>query len=698
MILDLMKAQARAHRGYLAWTAAMLTLGVSLAGYAAFSAAQQDAVDMNAAEAYGLAGGWSRDVYVTALGDGASTMRGELDAALDAADAEGAETAAMLRTSILTLEVPGRGSRWSMWSVAGTRGNVDWDTLLLSGEAPGPGEVALDAWWESQGGVAIGDPVEVHGEVWYDEPEWEVLDLGTLTVSGFLRPGAEGRYAIQPPDAVLAWDDAWDILHSWHEAQTDPEAALWGDGVEVGAQAVTPALEAVGGSGWSPWFGSSRPSGRIQVLAVTSIVLAVAMIGMAFAVGRSQAQSRTGWVATARVLGARRSAIAAAAAAEVLLVGLFAGVLGTAIAWGAVAAEYATFAASHPDSLIPAGLELAPWLPPAIASLGLVMAAILGAIPAFWAARVPPAAALRPVVPVTEAPAGPRAPSTWIYGAWVALFLTLVMVAWPSHLTGARLTAVSVLAPAVVIATVPMLMRTAGLLVAHAGRRLAGGVLPWEVAAGDALLGRLRIAALPAGVVAIGVAALTGAVAWHVLAAAGELEAGGSTLGAWGWLPAGSTSLIASMFSDAYMAVALTGLGVLVLVAFAAFASGARASEAEDEARRALGLAAGTARAAMALRFAVPVLIGVGLGVVTGVAGVLLTFHGPTFEEALPLGYEGVLVPQVAGPAWALAHAGNLIAPLVAMALTAVAATATGAVVAAATMVRSSQPQKESLR
>ncbi|WP_062517759.1 FtsX-like permease family protein [Demequina gelatinilytica] len=695
MILDLMKAQARAHRGYLAWTAAMLTLGVSLAGYAAFSAAQQDAVDRFAAEAYGIAAPWSRELSVGAAEDPSSMALDRLDAILDATDAEGAGTAATLESLPARVSSPVGEVEWWADVVGGVRGAADWDTLLVEGERPGRGEIAMASLWHTRGGVRIGDTVTVTGDLSTPDGVWSSIDLGSFQVSGFLRDGADGRYAARPFDAILEWDDAVGTWDTWLAAQRELDAFAYdySAGASVGAATETPALEALGtATGWTPpGILDVEARNRLFGLAATAVVLAVAMIGMAFAVGRSQAQARSRWVATARVLGARRSAIAMATAAEVLLVGLFAGAAGAAIAWGAVAAEYSSFAAAHPTALIPPGVDIATWLILAAGALGLGVAAVLGAIPAFWAARVAPAAALKPVVPATEEAAGPRVTSGWILGTWSALLVALVALGWPGDAGGARRIVTGILATALVVGTVPMLMRAARILVAAAARRLARSTVPWELPAGDAILGRLRIAAIPAGVIAIGTAALTAALAWHVLAAVGESAVGRVTIAPWGWLPGGTEALYVSVFRDPFMATAIAGLGALVLVAFASFASGVRASAAEDDARRALGLAAGTARAAMAVRFAVPLLIGVALGMATGLACVLLTFHGSAWDPNLPLGYEGILESQPVGPAWALAHAGNLAEPMIAILLAALLAISIGAAAAAATLVRDSE-------
>ncbi|SEJ62162.1 FtsX-like permease family protein [Demequina mangrovi] len=695
MILDLMRAQAAAHRGYLVSTAAILTLGVALAGYAAFSAAQQDAVDAHAATAYGLDGEWRRSFAV----DGTDTLPlTELGAALDAADAEGAGTAAMLHGFPIEVIAPFGQDIGLAYNVGGLRGAVDWELLLTEGDAPGPGQIAIAASSDSR--VQIGDTLTVAGDSSTSDGAYSTIDLGTFEVSGFLRDGAEGRYAVGPLDAVLEWDDAVTVWHTWKAQESRAGDFDWSATTVVGAQVATESLTDLRGPVSGSWSGPlpQHSSERLQVLAVTAIVLPVGMIGMVFAVGRAQAQARSRWVATARVLGARRSTIAAATVGEVLLVGLVAGVAGTAIAWGAVALEYSAFAADNPDALIPAGMDVGGWLVLAIGALGLVMAAILGAIPAFWAARVTPAAALKPVTPVIEEPAGPRVRSAWIYGVWAALFLALVVLAWPADLSYERRNTAWVLALAVIVASVPMLMRAARDLVARAGRALARSSVPWEMPAGDALLGRLRLAAIPAGVVAIGTAALTAAVAWHVLATVAGYTTAELHVSAWGWLPAGFEVPAAAVIADVFMAVAITGIAALVLVAFAAFASSVRASAAEDDARRALGLSTGTARAAMALRFTVPLLVGVGLGMATGLVGVLLTFHGAGMPQALPLDFTGTVEAELLGPTWALAHAGSLTAPMILMALTTLVCIAFGAGLAAATMVRSSQARKETVR
>ncbi|WP_062389632.1 FtsX-like permease family protein [Demequina iriomotensis] len=695
MIGELMKAQAAAHRSYLISTAAMLTLGVALAGYAALSAAQQDAVDRNAARAFGVGGVWSRHVYVHTSSDGSAMTHEELDAALDAADAEGARSSALHRNVPYGLQAPVGDDVWSTWNPAGVRGEVDWDALLLSGEAPGPGEVAVEVGWETSGGLALGDTMTVVGDVTTEDGEWTAIELGTLTVSGFLRPGAEGRYGITPFDAVLTWDDSWEFWDAWLATQQNLIEDEWGTSAEVGAQRVTPALDAVTGEAWDLWFGGNHPQGLIQILAFTAAVLGVAMIGLAFAVGRAQAQTRSRWVATARALGARRSAIAVATVAEVALVGLAAGVAGVAIAWGAVALEYAAFAGAHPDALLPAGVEVAPWVLLAIGSLGLAMAAILGAIPAFWAMRTPPAVALKPETPVSEARVGPRIRSRWIVGTWGALFVATVALGWPAGLNDARQTALIGLILATMAATVPALVRAARLMVAATGRRLARGSRPWAIAAGDALTGRPRLASIPAGVMAVVTAALVAAMSWHLLAEWGD-ELPDTVGWGWPWLPRALQVpgyIGQALGGDVYVMVAALGIVAVVLASLAAFVAAARATAPDDQARRALGLSAATARAAMAARFAVPLILGALLGATAGVAGTLLTYHGSEIDQTVPIDFSGTIEAHWVGPAWALANAGHLLLPVLAVIAVASAAIAIGAAFTAALVPAGERPR-----
>lgn len=683
-----MREQARAQHGYLAWTAALLTLAVALAGYAAFSAAQQAAVERTLAQAYGLAGPWARTVPMEG-----SASWAQLDELLDAADAEGAQTAALhwgFGTEI-SATVDG-GERWSAMTVAGVRGAVDWDTLLLSGAAPGPGEVALGQGWAVRGGLATGDTVIVSADTLSPDGEYTTLELGTLTVSGFLREGTDGRYAVQPADAVLAWDDSIAFWEAWKVAQEAGSPDEWGTSVEVGAQVATASLERLdrhGADSASTWtmLVSSPSTSMVQVLAITAAVLAMGMVGTAFAVGRSQAQVRSRWIATARVLGARRAHVAVATALEVLVLGLAASAGGVAVAWGAVALEYAAFASAHPDALLPPGVDIPFALVLAIASLGILMAGILGAIPALWAARVSPAAALKPGAPATADRPSEAGTRRRPYGAWAILSGLLVLVTWPGQATSGQLWAIGAVGVAAGIATLIMLTRAARDLVRWAALRLAGSAHPWALAAGDALLSRPKVASAPAAVLAVGTTVLTAALTWTVLATWGETLP--DTVG-WGypWLP--RAFQIPALYPErVYVGLTVLGLGALTLASMAAFIASVRATSAEDAARRAMGLSHRDARLSMAVRFAVPLALGSLLGAAMGTAGTLLTFHGVEIEQTLPIDFAGEIDSYAVGPTWALAHATHLVAPLLAVLGVAAAWIAVGGMVAALASVRS---------
>ncbi|WP_159448492.1 FtsX-like permease family protein [Demequina sp. NBRC 110052] len=710
MIRQLMREQLRSHRTYVIWTTALLTLAVAMASYAAFSGAQGAAVSQHAAEAYGMDGDWIgfAQLYDNGYTDPgvAVTTAQELSATISAANQQGAGAAARMDFG-LDLSTPlaqSDGSTiptlWPTTSAEAVTGDLDWDALLASGSAPGDGEIAVSASQAALAQAQIGDTVSVSTWVWANPEDEDVeVDLGTLTISGLLRDPLPGDYHVDTPTGLVTFETASDL-----------DARLYSAGVEVWdgallsyatitAEEPTDALAAY----WDPgvWMGSFivlLPATPV-VLAVGAGVLLVGLIGMAFTVGRAQAQARTGWIATARVLGATRGTIATATALEVLVIGFVAGLGGSALGYAAVAMNWIAQLAEAPDALAPPSMQAPLWLWAAMTGVGVVIAAIIGAIPAFWAARVAPAAALKPVTPATQAEISRKAPIWPVLALW-ALFTVPLLIGL--HVTDSRQPLMHVLSLAApllgfgaLVTSVPLMIELTRRSVARVSHRIALGSRPWAIAAGGALTGRLRQASGPASVIALAASVAFGITTWTALAR----WADDAPVMYWGTSHAPSPldqMLVGTGYDDfgaTLMGVIAIGMLTLVAVALGAFMSLRQATAAEADATAALGLDARGARMASGVQFASPMLTGLALGALVGIAGAVSMFSyqawEPIAETADGAAYSDSY--QV-GPIWAVTHLSHAVVPLLLVLAISLICVGLGAAIVAATTRTSSRP------
>ncbi|WP_062465256.1 FtsX-like permease family protein [Demequina soli] len=680
MIIQLMREQARAHRAYLAWTGALIAATVGLAVFVTATALQQLAVTAYAERAFGLDGEWSRSLELGATyGDtGTAITRAQLDAVLDAADADGARTAALHEVPGLGLWAPGAiafdeagfPAAQRAAEPAGVRGALDWDALLLEGHAPGLGEVVLDASWAHATGLGVGDTLAA---VWRDDAtddDWQ--QVASLTVSGLLHTSSDGRYRAYLPLALLDWEQSFDFGNRMR--------------VEVAAQRSSPELEDVPGWPGSPNFGGFTGMTVAVVLALTAAVLAIGLVGMAFAAGRAQAEQRTRWIATARALGARRGTIAAATLLEALAMGAVAGAAALALGWAAAWLDWTVFTAARPDALVPGLPLLPPWLALAALALALVLAGIVGAIPARLASRVSPAAALKPVAPVTAAEHPPRVRSAVLTLMWAGTVAWSVveLEGWAAAgFTGFSWAVVPV--PIAAILSIAVLVRWTRDATRAAARRLARSSRPWALAAGIALVGRPRQASTPAAVLALATGGLAGVQAWAALygwsRGGPSAEAGLSTTA---WFATAFQAPPSGMMGVTHVpSVAALTCGALALVALATHLATAAAHRDDAVAQSALGLTRRDARLAQAATLGVPLAIGVALGTAMGALVAVASFFGYSADneiEASP----GQWQPGPVGPLWALTNVTHIVIPVAGIALIGLASVAVAAALAGA--------------
>ncbi|WP_062205377.1 FtsX-like permease family protein [Demequina salsinemoris] len=711
MIRQLLRENLRAHRPYLIWTTALLTVAVAMASFATFSATQASAIEDHVAEAYGIDGPWHGGAYFVKDVDNYVTYDpmtpAEVADIVAQANDEGAEATAMatLDVAIEAISTEARDAATdasdlpaNLWDGATLTGAADWDAILVEGDAPEPGQVAVSAAWADDQGIRIGDTVWAHASTWeMGTDESTEVDLDSLTVSGLIRDSLPDTYWVSTHEFLLNWDTAAEYSASVAAAEPDSEPLLYS--AEVSAATETPALAALDGGVGGTTYGSITSS-LAQIMAIAAAVLAAGLIGMAFAVGRSQAQARTSWVATARVLGARRSAIVGATMLEVLGVGLVAGVVGTAAGAAIVAADWLVRITAHPDAFVPSGVALPSWAWLAMLGLALVVAGIVGGIPAFWAARTAPAAALKPVTPATQAEVSRTVPVWPLYALWALLsgaFLTVYRIA---DATGSSPTWVWVAAPllglAAGVTSIAVCVDLTRRAVAWVGTRLAAATTPWRITAGHAITGRPRQASGPASVLALATTTAIGITTWTALANWAETSS---------WTEDGSTAHLGPFaqvlfmpgsfgFGRTLLMVTALCAATLVAVALGAFLSLRQATAAEDDAATALGLDAGDARAAGAAQFAFPLVTGVAVGTMLGIAGAVSVFSywlwAPvaTYSDGSS---EWDTSTQI-GPWWALTHLSHAFIPIALVAGIVLACAGVGAAIVALTTRVAARP------
>ncbi|WP_159451317.1 FtsX-like permease family protein [Demequina sp. NBRC 110054] len=708
MIGQLMRENLRAHRTYLFWTTALLALTIGLTSYVALTAAQHSTVADYVAEAHGVHGSWRTQVAVgdpdtDGAGDAEVITRDQLAELLEQATAEGAGVSA--RTEILLtlgseLETATYVSSDSAdWNTTATTGAVDWDTLLLTGDAPATGEIVVDAAWAEDNGIAVGDALTAGTLSAYDLDG--SVPLSTLTVSGLLRTPVVGEYEVWQEQAIINWDTALDLAEVAAVAGSPESGTL--QAVSLYAERETPALATVTRTAvWDPY--DATIAYGVEYYALAAGVLVVGLIGMAFAVGRSQAQQRVRWVATARVLGTRRATIAAATVTETVAWGTLAGVAGLLGAYAVTALQWEALVAANPEALLPAHLSLPVWVVLGLVALGVLLAAIIGAIPAFWSARVAPTAALTAVTPVSSVPVSRTAPLWPLLALWTVCSAgTLLGVhgtpgdaGWSVRVAeapGMGVVAVVTYICAGVVTTM-LVVELVRRAVAAVAVRLSRARRPWALTAGSALLARPALASAPAAVFALATTVGSGFATYLALYVwAYDTQAGTSSadpavpfLGPFAF-PSMGASLSTGYGTQARVTALVAGL--LALAALAAFVSSRSAHTDEDRAAAAMGLDAHAARRAAALQFGGPLALGTLLG---GLIGPCLAAALFSYDYVLHDAAWNVTALAHVGPTWAFAHLSHATLPAALILTVMLACVAAGAAIVAATTRVAARP------
>ena len=674
MILRLVREQLRSQWRYTAWSAGLLAFALGLATYAmvtgATAIALRDANDEftpreHAAFFHSAIGTAAEDPALAGL---ENLLPFDQVTALIAQASDEVPVTAVVQTHA-SLSTPGD------ILIAAVATPFRWDRYLAEGAAPQHGQVVVNYALAHDDAIAVGDRVAFtqHPSVGRDRGM-------TFTVSGILKDFSVAPYWTYPgADAYVAWSDAEAVVaglpsvtvHAGGTEATALETFVAWDGYSaVLAPFSTIDYWAPQGTGFSFTEASLFTDTTGRWLLVAAALAVLGTIVAAFGMGRAQAEARTRWAATARVLGATRRTVALSSVVETAIVSLAGIAVGLAAGVAAVAATLGVLHARHPDALLPA----TPSVPRALlvtgVGVGLLIAGAVAAVPAFWSARVAPVAALKPVTPVSEARVSRDVSPWWPVGILGGSIVVASGLQWfVERLDGSGMSllpvALGVAVIVMVVAGAAVAVEGARRIVAWLGRRLSLSRRPWLIAAGDGLTAHRRLftfASLASGGTA-------GAFAWVVTANAASPYYRSSATFGWGDAPIPSfaewwhNDLPGSLLVGA----ALLFAGVVTFVAVIVTLS-SRASFATDAATRAaLGLTPNGERVAAATRqFAVMATAATGGAVLGWAARLIVRLVGASlspFERVSSVHWN----LTVAG--YALAATGVALAVILAVAL-----------------------------
>lgn len=645
MMLRLAVAQLRANRVFTLWTAGLMTMLVAILAYIVIAGATQATISRDAASIYGedrdshgtMSFALSPPVQSVVAPDAQDGTHGitavpepgiapsDFDAALAASKASDAMAIAQAY-SLRTSPIEKGDAEWWMddqgINAVALRGNVEIPGIA-QGVAPSRlGEVTLAANVARRLGVAIGDDLTVYTVEWQpntaDQATPHLMKVVGLAASNNLI-----GYDVSLPDAYVSWDEV-----------TTPEGLLVSTTVQIDGNQLPveslvgyvdihwtgddKALDPYREQGWiTPAAkGFSLPHATVAWFGA-AIALFISMIVMSFAVGRSQASARTQWVATVRTMGARRANIVAAATLESLVLASIAVVGGTGLG---VALAQAQLSLARAQSGAPFGPSAIGWhwaLVPVVVAAAAVVAVVVAAVPAFWAARVAPTAALKPVSDVTETELSRRVPIAWLI---IPFAIGAALVALTRLDFGSPVAAVAMLGWIIVIvAGFALVVEALRVAIARVGRRLARSGRAPLLTAGDALATRPRQAVAPALLMAVAVSLLT---LWACGQANSATEYWAPGDGGFSGLDATSLDFLRSnLLGFTTIATITIAAFALQLVAAAIITSHRAATSHEAAARSAMGLSRQAEAIALWWQQWLPQAVGVCLGLVVGVIG-----------------------------------------------------------------------------
>lgn len=658
MILRLALAQARSQKRYAAWTAAFIALTLGLVTYAFALIETERGFDSLTARAYGLAGehlGYA-DVMTGNPPESSrapsNTSTEAIDAALDAAIADGSDVVAVRTAPFAVVENASSHVVWpSGWTYQGStstpyvgavKGAYEWDLVLAEGEAPGHGEIALSADLAADLGVGIGDPVLAHLNV---DQVTQRQRLGLyvpehpLVVSGLLRTNA--GLTTGPPwemGALVSWDLSNEVgglftivIGGGTEA---PEAlGFWGPDTWISYDRSSPALALFVDpmAGPDPWISDRSVTitpGSVYVLFPLAAILILGSFIGAFAVGRSQGQARVQWVATARTLGATRRSVRLASLAEAGLVAALGTVVGFSLGYGAAMIRLLWLRSRVPAPLAPTWVSVPWWVLGTVVGLGIALALVVGAAPAFWASRIPPVAAHKATADLAVVETSRRVPIRWLAIPF-ALGVGLILAGGGGSFGGTVLLTYG----GIVAIPIAFVFLIEGLrrLVPVVGRRLARSRAVWTMVAGDAIASRPRQASTLASLAAIaGLFGTFTSTIWILGQREWFLEPGGGVGRSWSDFNGGPLG----GWDDVTFGTAVGFLVAIQAICLAVTLSSLRVTAAEQATRQALGLTPGAGRAAAFAQHAVPQVVGGTVGGIVGLGVAWFIYFGTDINYA----------------------------------------------------------------
>ncbi|NTV38757.1 MAG: FtsX-like permease family protein, partial [Demequinaceae bacterium] len=398
MILTLVREQLRSQARYAAAAFALVALAASLAAFVLISLATSlretervYTLNLGDTEHHASLLVWTNGVATNTIRDGNITTYTveEIDSLVAELSANGSNPQVRLDSFVWM-----QGESFAHQMVA-------MDSVppqaLSAGTGPQSGQVALAQRLADALDVTVGDSVGF-------SPGSGLAPNLRLEVSGILME-ATPLAGLSPPLLIVSSEDGLSLIEAagfdkGDNALGEPTAFL---GATLSWNGAVPAdlTSAAGAMEWRP----RAFTGQNEYYALTAmwLVLVTALVAAA-AAGRSQGATRSQWVGTVRALGATRRDVVTAALLETVSVGVAGGLVGIAAGAAANVAVIrrhgGTFAGNWP-SLTGTAIALS-------MALALAVSLVLGATPAYWAARTTPAAALSPVGPTDAVLSRPR--------------------------------------------------------------------------------------------------------------------------------------------------------------------------------------------------------------------------------------------------------------------------------------------------
>jgi len=518
MIWSLAREQLRSQRRYAITAGVLIAAAIAIAVYGALMSAT---LVRTSEQIDAFTGPPRTDVAMIMVPEEQSLD--EVTAGIDKANSLGHSVFGWALTGAY---LPGSAESADPREVEAYYGDIDWAARGTAGMAPQRGEIAVSEAWAAEHNVSIGDTISLEA-LEYEALEYVGADFDPmshpldahLVVSGFTYSSVDqGGINLTVPEAYVSWHDAYDIRLDAFAAQ----ASANGD-----VEAQEPWLSVnVSGNGDFAWNASmstwpddqgnvlvTHPSSSmfyaIAILGVTGLVLGI--FAAAFALGRAQAQARSRWVATVRALGANKEQILWSAAVEAVAIGVAAALVGLAMGAGAVAAHLGLVAAKVPGAMLTPATSFSVPVVAGGLMFGVILSLTVGAVPAFWSARVEPAAALKPVADLADVHTSRKVRVRPLAIAWSAALTVAVY--------GAFVGFDGTLALLVVVAGLVLVV--GGVMLAHEALRMS---LPWHarrlsqsrrkpvMIAGDAILARPRQFTIPAFITALATSVLLAVV------------------------------------------------------------------------------------------------------------------------------------------------------------------------------------------